>query len=207
MPRVNPFAFFDCLAVSTELRCLLDAVAPAEVHLFTYLACLLSVYRGRPAAAWGYSFAGTRNGSPYSPELESSKAMLLQGGYVSLTEAGYLKLTSHGCQEYETLAGFSVNSQRIEFLAGACASVLTLPVGWIKAAITSDSQMRLAAQLKTTRPLLTQAAVDEFYDDFQLLAGALGADVPDLMIPAVVWLRSMKESADVASGGAQCSTR
>lgn len=176
MARVNPYAFFDCLAVGTQLRCLLDAVAPAELHLFTYLACLLSVYRGRPVAAWGYSFAGTRAGSPYSPELEASKALLLQGGYATLAETGYLSLTPHGCQEYETLATLSLNSQRIEFLAGACASVLTLPVGWIKAAITSDPQMKLAAEMETTRPLLTQAAMDEFHDDFQLLASSLGAN-------------------------------
>ena len=193
MQEVNPFAFFDCLAISTRLQDVLDAVAPAEVHLFAYLACLLSVYRGMPVARWGYSFAGTHNGSPFSPEVEMSKELLLRTGHATVTEFGYLQLTSSGCKEYELLASLTVNSQRIEYLVGACATVLTLPLGWIRAAITSDRQMRLAAELKTTRPLLTETAIDEFHEDFELLAAGLGADVPDLMIPAIVWLRSMKE--------------
>lgn len=201
MSKVNPFAFFDCLAISTELQHVLDAAAPAEVHLFAYLACLLSVYRGRPVATWGYSFAGTRNGSPFSPEVEASKELLIRAGHATVTESGYLQLTSSGCEEYELLASLTVNSQRIEYLVGACATVLTLPLGWIKAAITSDPQMRLAAEQKTTRPLLTETAIDEFHDDFELLAASLGADVADLMIPAVIWLRSMKERVNSMSRG------
>jgi len=139
--------------------------------------------------------------------LETSKGLLVQGGYASETEEGYLRLTSSGCHEHDVLAGLSLNSQRTEFIEGACASALTLPVGWIKAAITSDPQMRLAAELGKPRPLFTQMAIDDFHDDFQILAASLGADVPDLMIPAVVWLRSVKETADKTAWGTLCSTK
>jgi hypothetical protein len=200
VPKANPYAFFDCLAISTQLQDVFDAVAPAEVHLFAYLACLLSVYRGRPVATWGYSFAGTCSGSPFSPEVEESKELLIRAGHITVTESGYLQLTQSGCEEYAFLASLIANGKRIEYLVGACATVLTLPLGWIKAAITSDSQMRLAAELKMTRTLLTEAAIAEFHDDFELLAASLGTDVPDLMIPAVVWLRSMRETATRVSG-------
>jgi hypothetical protein len=198
---VNPFAFFDYLAISRRLQDVLETVAPGEVHLFAYLACLLSLYRGRPVAAWGYSFAGTRNGSPFSPEVEASRELLVRAGHAAVMDSGYLRLTSSGCKEYHLLASLTVNSQRIEYLVGACATVLTLPLGWIKAAITNDPQMRLAAERKTTRPLLTETAVDGFHDDFELLASGLSAGVADLMVPAVIWLRVMRENANAVSRG------
>ena len=56
-----------------------------------------------------------------------------------------------------------------------------------------DPEMMAAAKLGQTRPLLTDSAQELLYDAFQALVDVLGSGDEDLMIPAVVWLRYMRE--------------
>jgi len=192
--RLNPYAFFDCLALGARLQQFLGSSAPAEFHLFSYLACLLSLYRGKPASAWGYGFAGTPSGSPFSPELESAKDLILRAGYGISEETGYLRLSRRGLDEFRVLRRFGTNRSRDVFLVGACSSILALPVGIVRAAVGNSPELRVVAYLRSARPLLSQSAVDALYDDFQSLHEEIGTEIADLMIPAVIWLRYMAES-------------
>ena len=68
--RLNPEATFDCLLVAERLRREAGTFTAPELHLFSYLGCLLWLYRGNIAADWGYSFVGTELGAPFSLDID-----------------------------------------------------------------------------------------------------------------------------------------
>jgi hypothetical protein len=191
---VNPFAYFDCLAMTSRLQPILGNVAVGEVHLFAYLSCLLSLYRSRPIAEWDYKFAGTREGSPFSSDVEAALGALIRGGLL-LEKDDFLQISERGQDEFELLESLEINRIRLQFLDGACNSVLALPVGIIRDAVANDPGIRPAKVLSATRPLLDESSTDEFYVAFAALSKAVGVDITDLMIPAVIWVRYLAEHA------------
>jgi hypothetical protein len=97
----NAFASFDALFIARELSLKLGNAAAGEIHLFAYLGCLLSLFEGKPAAEWGYNFAGLESGSPFSPELYEANMELdrvgflaSEGSRVVITDLGSKKLDS-----------------------------------------------------------------------------------------------------------------
>ena len=69
MARIE--AAFDCLTMVSLVRDLRYGPTAGEVHLLTYLASVLAIYdqRGEGVTAWGYRFASTPSGAPFSSVL------------------------------------------------------------------------------------------------------------------------------------------
>jgi hypothetical protein len=185
--KTNTLAYYDAIAISARLQRTFDRTAISEVHLFAYLACLLSLYRGYAASDWGYEFVATENGSPFSAELEEAATSLIVEGLAEESER-YLVVTSEGQRICADLSEFERNRWREEFLSASCASVLALPLGAIRSAMVTDQDMRLATELRDTRRLLTETAVEDLHEAFGALSEEIGIHVRDLMVPAVVWL-------------------
>src|SRR5580692_11461396 len=119
-------AAFDSLYVGFSLERVLHNFAEAEVHLFSYLGCLLSLYRKQPVSNWGYGFSGTRNGAPFSVELNESLAALKSAGMLE-SDREFLQLTEVGEAECQGLSELSLNQGRLACLAAACGCLLTMP--------------------------------------------------------------------------------
>lgn len=198
---LNPFAYFDCLGVATKLQGPLGGASTNELHLFSYLACLLSLYRRQPVAEWGYQFAGTKQGLPFSPEIESVSTELVN--HQSMTrQNGFFILTEQGHQQYSMLSSLSLNKAREPYLAGACSSVLALPVAIVRDGLRNGTELKAAGDLSSKRMLLDRdgPGLEIVYEQFGALSKAIGVDVSDLMIPAVMWLSYLtSESATVAT--------
>ncbi len=192
---MNPFAYFDCLAISAKMARLLGNVSMPEVHLFAYIGCTLSLYRGAPLDAWQYSFAGTTDGSPFSAEIDDASVRLLECGLWAEAN-GFISVTDFGISEYGFLASLRINEHRDSYLEAACSSALALPVGLIRDAISCDPEMRAAARFHRARPLLNELARDAVYEGFRCIAELVGNDVRDLLIPAVVWIRYIGQLAN-----------
>ena len=199
MATVNAFAYYDALAIVDKVGRALENVAVSEVHLFSYLACLLSLYRGKTVTEWGYGFVGTENGSPYTKEIQSAVDTLVHEGYLDAVNR-YVSIGDAGRTEYAELWELSQHQQREEFLDGSCSSVLAIPVGIIRSAITSDHDMKLASQLGDTRRLLHESAVEDFHDTFVALSEEIGIEIGDLMVPAVVWLNYLTQGEGGSTG-------
>jgi hypothetical protein len=198
----NPDAAFDILYMVTRLQDQLGNVADAELHLFGYLSCLLSLYRGNPIADWGYGFAGTRNGSPFSSDLQDAIRNLDLNGCV-VRQNDHLRITPRGTNELEVLMDLDQNKRRLEYLEGASSSLLALPVGMIREAILFEPTLRPAGRLDTARLLLTGVALELLYEQFELLTQAVGSANTDLLVPSTVWLTYLSQSSeayDVALG-------
>jgi hypothetical protein len=191
----NPDAAFDVLYMATRLQYQLGNVADAELHLFGYLSCLLSLYRGNPIADWGYGFAGTKNGSPFSADLQDATRNLELNACLS-REDDHLQITHRGASELEILTALDQNARRTQYLEGASSSLLALPVGMIREAILFEPTLRPAGRLDTTRLLLTGVALDLLYDQFDLLNQAVGLANADLLVPSTVWLTYLAQSSE-----------
>lgn len=189
---LNPFAYFDCLCIGIRLNRFLGNFSIPEIHLFSYLACLLSLYKGKPVSDWNYDFSITLNGYPYSADLDSSIKNLIDAGYFK-AQNRYIEITAAGEKEYDNLVGLTLNSNREPFIDGACASVLSLPVGIIRSAISQESEIDTAIALSQSRKLLTNAGLTILYDQFKALSSVISLDIEDLMVPSVIWLSYLSE--------------
>jgi hypothetical protein len=185
--RTNPLAYYDAISVGTAVQGTFERTAISEIHLFAYLACLLSLYRGCAASDWGYDFVATENGSPFSADLEEAVSSLIAEGLVDEKER-YLVVTVEGFTVCSELKEFERNAWREEFLSASCASILAVPLGAIRSAMGSDHDMKLASELGDTRRLFSETAVEELHEVFGALSEEIGIHVGDLMVPAVVWL-------------------
>lgn len=185
---VNPYAYYDCLSVTTKLQKALDSVAEAELHLFTYLACLLTLYKNQPASDWEYFYTSTRTGSPFSPAMADAVPHLETTGLLRRANNRYFQITDSGRDEYESLRVLTENSRREIFLEGACSSVLALPVGIVREAVLHEPELHRATKLTSTRALLDGPGLGILYEQFSVLSAAVGVEVKSLMVPSVVWL-------------------
>lgn len=184
----NPYAAYDCLSVISRTQELLGDVTVSELHLLPYLGCLLSLYRCRPTAEWGYGFISSRDGSPFSSEITDAADRLCIGGYLMRTEHNSYRSTPAGDSLLLMLVGLSENAEREQYIRGACDSVISLPIGAVRRAVMSERTLHVANQLQSTRLLLQETATDQLYEEFQVLSHAVGVEIQRLGVPAVIWL-------------------
>jgi hypothetical protein len=194
----SPEAIFDCLYIVRRLEASLVGVTTSEVQLFDYLAQLLAVFRGNPSADWGYIFARTQYGAPYSTDIGEAMGQLELSGLVEervqettktfkVTDDGASVLTGLG--EQETL------TWRVPFLEAACSSSFMLPVSKLREAIRTEPTIRSAISHVSATELLAGPALELLYEQFDALRKVLGSDVSDLLVPSSVWLAYLLEKS------------
>ena len=191
---VNTSAFFDTIVLTDRINQRIGTAVGPEVHLFAYLACLLAVYRGWPATDWGYRFACTENGAPYSHELQNAIEELLALGHLSSSEE-IITLSEGGQDLRGFLSSLETQQRRLPYLDGACSSLLGMPVGIVRYAISSEPTIRRATTLSRNQLLLDNVGQELLYEEFARISAAVGSESPDLIVPAVTWLTTLVTSA------------
>lgn len=183
---------FDVLAIAHSMSGHVDGVTEPEVHVFSYLACLLSLYAGHDASWWSYEFSATKDGAPYSREVSESCISLIANG--SLRTVGrLLRITDRGATEFELLGGLIAFMPRLRYLVAACDSTLAIPLATIREVLSREPQLRSAISQMQARPLLDEmgmALLKPHLDGLhEVLVGAGGnSEDSDLLVPAVLWL-------------------
>lgn len=196
MGSSNYQAVFDALSIVRRLERTLDGVTSSEVHLVSYVACLLSIYRRFAASEWGYGFIRSQWGAPFSADLENALTTLAASGLLA-SRNEVLATTESGRELSDFLSNTTEHSWRAEFLEGACASVLAMPVGSIREALHHEPSLRRANVHKQPRVLLAGDEDTTLYEQFGALHDVVGAKVTDLMVPSVVWLTYLAETRRV----------
>lgn len=189
----NASASFDFLFIAGKLCARFGTATFGEVHLFSYLACLLSLFRRQPVADWGYSFAGLDSGSPFSAELQAAWPNLELAGLIA-GRAGSITITEEGEKELEFLSALQRFGRRKPYLTAALESLLSFPVGMLRSALSMEPGLRPALKLGGTRPLLEETALGQLHDHFEALHSVLGQP-HDLSVPSTVWLTYLLELA------------
>lgn len=196
---INPFAYFDSLSICRRLQNTLGNVAIAEIYLFAYLSCLLSLYKKLPASSWEYQFSITKEGYPYSIALDTSVQDHINNGLL-IGKEYYLELTESGKEVYNQLRTLELNYCREPFIEGACSTILAMPVGIIRKSLSQESVIKSALELSQSRMLLTDAEQGVIYEQFSTLSSVIGMEVKELIVPALVWLKCLSEQEDFESG-------
>ena len=184
---MNYNASYDVLALLHHLSSSVDGADEAELHVFSYLACLLSVYAGHPASDWGYDFIASPAGAPFAVELDDAVRWAANVGFVASAGARW-QLTPEGTAEFRALSELSTHYRRLQFIEPACASTLSIPLGWVRRGINQTPALQSAGRRDSRRYLSDEAAIDALYDQFDVLKRVIRQDVGDLLVPAVVWL-------------------
>lgn len=192
----NPYASFDILAILTFIRQQLGNASETELHLLSYLSCLLSLYRKKPVSAWGYEFFCSKMGIPFSSDLSNSLLQLTHYAAVK-SEGEYYTITDSGTESFVELQKLEQNKERLPFLEAACSSILSLPIGVVRDALINEPSFSNKKLTGGTRQLFDDAGLENLYSQFSALSDSLGFHVGDLMVPAVVWLSYLSRIANL----------
>lgn len=184
---INSYAYYDALSISLKLSDTKPSISEIELHLFGYLACLLSLYKRRPASTWKYEFALTKYAFPFSPSLHKAIDALIINRYF-VTHEGIVKTTSTATSEYRELTEFSLYSEREEFLEVACSCALVIPGGNIRDSLTNLPPIKSQMRLEQSADILGDISIRILHDHFEFLYNIIGRTTEDLIIPALAWL-------------------
>ena len=167
----------------------LTPISVAEMHMYAYLANVGALHRGVPISEWGYRFAVTSTGFPFSDSLASATENLIRRSIVSLDER---QLSPDGMfdDEREVLESLAQSRRRKEWLEDALMCVLHLPQGAVRHAINRTPGMLVSLRFRRASALLRDKEIEEIYDEFELVHDVLGSDTVDALQPLVVWLSS-----------------
>lgn len=202
MSRMGSYAAFDSLYLVGHLTAGSPKITLPELHVFAYLACLLAVYDGRPVATWGYEFVATENTAPFSKDLLEATESLTSAG-LFYGESKLYSLSDDGIQELSNWEKLRRFSDRRRYLRAATDTATALPVNAVAEGISHEPQISLANALNSPRPLLDDAGRTALHSHFEALEKALGRNVSDLIVPAIIWVTFLLDQGaeDASSSG------
>ncbi|MCX6993582.1 MAG: hypothetical protein NT011_10635 [Kiritimatiellaeota bacterium] len=184
----NPAAYFDMLSIGERMSDLVEGFSRPELHLFSYAACLLSLYEGQPAAEWGYEFVSAENGLPFSQYIDAAMDVSLGLGQIH-PHGALIALSREGRAEVAVLRELEGNKSRERYLAGATDCLLVFNPGNVREAFNYDPAISYLKNGNRRDWVLTKPVVERLYDNFQQLREALAYDARDLSVPLVSWLK------------------
>lgn len=198
---ISPQGYFDCLAIVDLVPRSVGPISRLEVHLFAYMSCILALVDGCPVNEWGYTFALTSSGHPYSVGVDAALELLVRQGKLRQDKHEFLELTEDvGRAEVEGLGTIQSLQKRRHWIRTATECALALPVGTIKYALESTPGVDAAVTLGQRRELLGTEDIDRLYEERQIIMDVLGENAIDLLAPAVAWL-TMHLVSEERTGG------
>lgn len=189
MNQIEPEAYCDVLFVLGDAPKSLLPMSIVEMHLFSYLSCILALFRGEALGNWGYQYAVTTDGFPFSAQFEEARKLLVEAGLVVSDDDGHLRpRLPELAAEADTIMEIGSWSARRAVIRAAMDCALALPLGAIRYAIGQTPGMSSAAKLRQRRLLLDPDDVTLLYDEYKVVHSILGAASDDVLSPAVIWL-------------------
>ncbi|SDD60142.1 hypothetical protein SAMN05421720_1014 [Rhodospira trueperi] len=160
-----------------------------EAHLYAYLGCILGLFKGQAVGDWGYRFAVTSEGFPFSVQFETARSIVVARGLVDQDGEGMMTARRNElAAEIDSLLTLGSWGDRRLWLRAATQCALALPVGSIRHAISQTPGLAASVRLGQRRHLLQANDIDLLYQEYRIVSSVLGSDVKDLLSPAVIWL-------------------
>jgi hypothetical protein len=216
-------AAYDALRMCRALERAGTGATAAELQVFAYLACLISIYDRHAPAEWGYAFTATPAGSPYAKSLAETTDRLRARGLVVdrvaprhrrpqapvaeeqsvKTGTGVAPIVLHisalGADELQALATLSSCRRRERFLEAATSAARLMPLPSVSDAVTYEPNLRRALSRLAMTELLDDEGVTTVQEQFEALADALREQPgqgTDLLVPTAIWITFLAETAD-----------
>lgn len=197
---MNPEAHFDCLLIASELDEPLRGVTRLELQRISFLSCLLSIYTKQAVSDWGYKFANTGTGLPFSDHLVAATDYLVATGLLSETE-GRLRPAPRGSQVLAGLKALQTMVPRVPCLNAAAASLLAVP-GSVMAEGLQQEPTTVASRLRSSPTmLLDEPHLQTLHGHFAALAAVIPPGQKDLLSPSVLWLTYMAHVNEAKEDG------
>ncbi|MQB35122.1 hypothetical protein DXT93_32105 [Agrobacterium rhizogenes] len=170
-----------------------------EMHLFAYLACIFALFKGEPVGEWGYPFAITTEGFPFSAQLDAAREVLYVTGRIELDDEGLMiPRPIELAHEFNTILSLGSWANRRRWLQAATECALALPMGSIRYAVSRSPGMASSFFLGRRGQLLEPIDTALLYEEYKVVSSVLGTDASDVLSPAVLWLsaRIMRKGDD-----------
>lgn len=183
-------AGFDALFITDALSAFADGAGVVELHLFAYLACLISVYDGRDASSWGYPFVATPAGAPYADTLAAECDRLRATGLL-IDHGPLLRLGGQASDDLTFIRQFASARSRAPYLEAACAAATLLPLPSVTNAISQEPGLQQALGQHGSKELLNEAELMLVDAQFRAVNEALNehsGSHSDLLVPTTLWL-------------------
>lgn len=183
-------AGFDVLAITDRLTRTEKGAALAEVHVLSYLACVMSLYEGKDPQEWQYGFAATPSGAPYAMALDHESSRLRAAGLI-LDRGDVMVPSGRGLQELRQLRTLKSLSIRERYLEVACGAAALLPLPAVADALSFEPQLQRAFKAPSARELFKPVGCALLKEHFRAISKALRRRSPttsDLLVPTKVWL-------------------
>lgn len=186
---IVPEAYFDVVAIMADAPASVLPMTVIEAHLYAYLGCILGLFKGHPVGDWGYSFAITSEGFPFSAQFEVARAILVTRGLANEDGQGMMAARCDElAAEINGLLTLGPWAGRRVWMRAATQCALALPVGSIRHAIGQSPGLASSARLGQRRHLLQTDDIELLYKEYEMVSSVLGAGAKDLLSPAVIWL-------------------
>lgn len=196
-----PEAYVDALVIMNDAPSSVLPMSVNEMHLYSYLGCILALFKGKPVADWGYSYAITSEGFPWSAEFNLARETLCATGLIQVDDRGQMMpRPSELAAELDIIASVGSAAERRPWLRAAVECALALPIGSIRYAISHSPGVATPFLLGQRGRLLEPAATTLLYEEYAVVSQVLGAEARDVLSPAVIWLSARilrKEEAAV----------
>lgn len=177
------------MAIAADAPASVMPMTVIEAHLYAYLGCILGLFKGQAVGDWGYPFAVTSEGFPFSVQFETARSMVVARGLVDEDGAGLMSARHDElAAEIGSLLTLGSWVDRRQWLRAATQCALALPVGSIRHAIGQTPGLAASVRLGQRRLLLQADDIELLYEEYGIVSSVLGADVKDLLSPAVIWL-------------------
>lgn len=188
-----PEAVFDALNIVATLDKPLGGATRMEIQRISFLSCLLSIYQARPVSDWGYRFANTGAGAPFSDQLNEAVSRLL--GTAELEESGgRIRITESGRKMHSMLANFDSLANRPACLEAAGASMLAVPRATMAEGLDQEPTVAASHLRSRATMLLEEPHLTMLHDHFRVLAEVIPPSQGDLFSPSVLWLSYMSQT-------------
>jgi len=186
---IVPEAYFDAAAIMVDAPASIVPMTVIEAHLYAYLGCILGLFKGQAIGDWGYAFAVTSEGFPFSVQFETARSVIVARGLINEDGQGMMSARRDELvAEIDSLLTLGSWADRRLWLHAATQCALALPVGSIRNAIGQTPGLGASVRLGQRRHLLQTDDVELLYEEYGIVSSVLGADVKDLLSPAVIWL-------------------
>lgn len=186
---IVPEAYFDAVVIAADAPASIMPMTVIEAHLYAYLGCILGLFKGQAVGDWGYPFAVTSEGFPFSVQFETARSIVVAHGLVDEDGTGLMSARHDElAAEIDSLLTYGSWADRRQWLRTATQCALALPVGSIRHAIGQTPGLAASVRLGQRRLLLQADDIELLYEEYGIVSSVLGADVKDLLSPAVIWL-------------------
>jgi hypothetical protein len=192
-PDVVPEAVFDCLQIATALEEPLGGVSQMEFQRISFLSCLLSIYQAKPVSDWGYRFANTGAGTPFSDQLNDAVARLLATAQLVESD-GRIRITENGRAMFSMLCTLDSMAGRPACLEAACASMLAVPRATMTDGLDQEPTIAASHLRSGSTMLLEEPHLKMLHEHFNTLAQVIPPSKDDLFSPSVLWLSYMSQT-------------